>query len=223
LVAAVAAIIGALLAGCDQRWLWLHWMAKPLATGLLLVLALRTSWPLSGRYRNRICAGLAFALAGDVLLMLPIDLFVPGLLAFLLTQLCFLAAWLDDSRFAVRPLAWLGCLAAALVLLALLWPGLIGVLRVAVVAYAATLATMTGQALGRARWHAAVGDVLARPARWAALGALAFMLSDSLLAWDRFRQSLPLAPLWILGTYYPALWAIARSVEREPCVRGSIA
>lgn len=214
LVAAVAAILGALLAAADPRWIWLHWLAKPLATGLLLMLAWRAADPLSARYRKRVCAGLVFALVGDVLLMLPVDLFVPGLLAFLLAQLCFLAAWLDDSRFAVRPLAWLGCLAAALLLVALLWHGIAGVLRMAVIVYAATLATMAGQALGRARWHTAVADALARPARWAAFGALVFMLSDSLLAWDRFRDPLPWAPLWILGTYYPALWAIARSVER---------
>ncbi len=216
-LAALAAIAAALLAHADphSRWWLLHWLAKPLATVLLLALAWRTAVPLSPRYRNRVCAGLALALVGDVLLMWPGDLFVPGLLAFLLGHLCFLAAWLDDSRFAVRPLSWLGCLLAAAALVALLWRGLAPPLRPAVMIYAATLATMAGQALGRARWHAAVGDALARPARWAALGALLFMLSDSLLAWDRFGQPLPWAPLWILGTYYPALWAIARSVGRD--------
>lgn len=223
LVAAAAAVLGALWMTADHRWSWLHWTGKPLATGLLLVMAWRTARPLSARYRGRVCAGLAFALLGDVLLMLPADLFMPGLLAFLLAQWCFLAAWLDDSRLAVRPLAWLGCLVAAAILVALLWPGLIGVLRGAVIVYAASLATMAGQALGRARWHAVAGDALARPARSAAFGALAFMLSDSLLAWDRFRHPLPFAPLWILGTYYPALWAIARSVERDMQAPGSLA
>jgi uncharacterized membrane protein YhhN len=216
-LAAGAAIAGAVLAApaAADGWRVLHWIGKPLATLLLLGLAWRTGWPLSWRYRRRVCAGLLCALAGDVLLMLPGDFFVPGLVAFLLGHLCFLAAWLDDSRLAARPAALLGCLAAAAALVALLWPGLAPALRLPVIVYAAVLATMAGQALGRAAWHAAQRDALAAPARWAALGGLLFMASDSLLAWDRFRAPLPLAPLWILGTYYPALWAIARSVARS--------
>jgi uncharacterized membrane protein YhhN len=42
------------------------------------------------------------------------------------------------------------------------------------------------------------------------------MISDSLLAWDRFRGALPWAALYVLTTYYAALWLIARSVERGP-------
>jgi uncharacterized membrane protein YhhN len=216
-LAALGAVAGALWAQADPvgPGRWLHWLCKPLATALILWLAWRTARPLSPRYRRRVGAGLAFALGGDVLLMLPRDLFVPGLVLFLLAHLCFLAAWLDDSRFAIRPLAWLGCLLLAVGLVATLWPGLAPPLRPAVAIYALVLATMAGQALGRARWHAALGDALAAPARRAALGALLFMASDSLLAWDRFRTALPLATLWILGTYYPALWFIARSVARQ--------
>jgi uncharacterized membrane protein YhhN len=73
------------------------------------------------------------------------------------------------------------------------------------------LATMSGQAGARAL--ARRGTPQAAAARWALGGALLFMLSDTLLAWDRFRGPLPLAPLWILATYYPALWGIARSVR----------
>ncbi|OZB72258.1 MAG: hypothetical protein B7X33_01880 [Lysobacterales bacterium 13-68-4] len=78
------------------------------------------------------------------------------------------------------------------------------------------LATMAGQAVGRAWQHTAAGDALARPARRAALGALLFMASDSLLAWDRFRHALPWSALWVLGTYYPAIGLIAWSVRRGP-------
>jgi uncharacterized membrane protein YhhN len=40
-----------------------------------------------------------------------------------------------------------------------------------------------------------------------------FMLSDSLLAWNRFHAAIPWATLWVLSTYYLALWWIARSVR----------
>ncbi len=166
-LAAIGAILGALLAGSDvaDRWRWLHWVCKPLATGLILAVAWRARPPLSPRYRRRVLVGLAFALLGDVLLMLPGDFFVPGLAAFLLGHLAFLAAWLDDSRFGLRPLAWLACLLSAVGLLWLLWPFVAAPLRVPVTVYALVLATMAGQAAGRAWQHTAAGDALALPAR----------------------------------------------------------
>lgn len=42
------------------------------------------------------------------------------------------------------------------------------------------------------------------PTREVALGAVCFMLSDALLATNRFVQPLPLAQLWVLATYYAA-------------------
>ena len=214
---AVGAILGALLMQADPLGAgrWLHWLCKPLATALIVLLAGRLVPPLSMRYRRRVLAGLGCALCGDVLLMLPGDLFVPGLAMFLLAHSCFLAAWLDDSRFATQPLAMLACGLAAVALLATLWSGLLPALRVPVVVYALVLASMAGQAVGRAWQHALVGDALAVPARSAAIGAVLFMTSDALLAIDRFRTTLPLASLWVLGSYYPAIWLIACSVGRR--------
>lgn len=221
---AAAAIAGALWMHADPSGpgRWLHWLCKPLATALVILLAARVTTPLSPRYRHRILAGLAFALCGDVLLMLPADLFVPGLAMFLLGHLCFIAAWLADSRFGVRPLGLIACWLAATALLATLWSGLAPALRIPVVIYALTLASMAGQAVGRAWHHAAARDALALPARCAALGAVLFMASDSLIAIDRFHAALPLAPLWILGSYYPAIWLIARSVSYQGGAEKSI-
>lgn len=205
-LAASAAIVGALLGTHSPDWRWLHWVAKPLTTALIFALAWRARPAVSGRYRGCVLAGIAASLVGDVCLMLPGDLFVPGLLAFLLAHACFIAALLGDSRFA-RP-AWplAACLAYGAVNLALLWGAIGALLRVPVVVYVLVLATMGAQALARG-WH---GD---SSARLAARGALVFMLSDTLLAWDRFRGPLPLASLWVLATYYLALWWIARSVH----------
>jgi uncharacterized membrane protein YhhN len=93
-----------------------------------------------------------------------------------------------------------------------LWPSLPSALYVPVVVYVLVLASMGGQAVVRARQHA--GDALARSAQWAMTGALLFMVSDTLLAWNRFRIAIPLSALWVLATYYAALWCLARSVRR---------
>ncbi len=205
--AAVAAIAGALLAAQAPGWLWLHWLAKPLATALIFALAWRARPAVSPRYRRLVLAGIACSLAGDVFLMLPGDLFVPGLVAFLVGHGCFIAALLGDSRFAVPAWPLLACLAYGAANLALLWGAIAAPLRAPVIVYVAVLCSLGGQALARALRGAV-------SARLAARGALVFMLSDTLLAWDRFRGPLPLASLWVLATYYLALWWIARSVQQ---------
>ncbi len=223
--AAFAAIAGALLAAADpeQGWRWLHWCGKPLATALIFVLAWRAQPAQSPRYRRWILAGIACSLLGDVLLMLPGDLFVPGLVAFLCGHLCFIAAFLGDSRFAAPAWPLAACLAYGAVNLALLWGAIDAPLRVPVLVYVAVLASMGGQALGRAQLLAQRGDAQTPAARLAALGALTFMLSDSLLAWNRFHGPVPLASLWVLAAYYLALWWIARSVQRVGAIEAGAA
>lgn len=218
-LAVIGAMAGSLATGDGaDAWHWLHWVCKPLATLLIFGLVWRVTQPASAMYRRRMLFAIAFCLIGDVLLMLPKDLFVPGLLSFLLAHGWFIATFSSDVRFAVRYGPWLACLVFGVGMAALLWPGVAPPMRVPILLYVGVLATMAGQALGRASWLRAQGDARAASARRAGAGALLFMLSDSLLAWDRFRAALPWAPLYILATYYAALWLMARSVERGSTV-----
>ncbi len=78
------------------------------------------------------------------------------------------------------------------------------VLKVAVGAYVVVIALMAAQAIGRA-------TVLRDRASVAvAIGAGCFMLSDSLLATNKFAFALPMAQLWVLASYYVAQILIAR-------------
>lgn len=152
---------------------------------------------------------LAFALGGDVFLMLP-DLFIPGLVSFLLCHLLYLRLFRQgDARwFALRPALW-AALALGLGMYAFLWSGGLPVeLRVPVAVYVLAIALMAAQAW--ARWHA-LRDA---PALAVALGATCFMLSDSLLATNRFVQPLPWASLWVLATYYAAQALIVIGMRR---------
>lgn len=208
---ALGAIVGGAYAA-TEGWQWLHWVCKPLATVLILWAAWRADRPVSMRYRHWIAIGMLFSLVGDIFLMLPTDAFVAGLVAFLCGHVCFIRALLADTRFAAKPLALLACVAYGALNLWALWPALPAGLHVPVVLYVLVLTTMGGQAVARAWWHSR--DDLAGPTQWAAAGALLFMLSDTLLAWNRFRLAIPLSALWILGTYYAALWCLARSIQR---------
>ena len=208
-VAVAGAIAGALSGG---PWIWLHYLCKPLATLLVLSLALHAGPEPSARYRAAVVAGVAFSLAGDVFLMLPRDLFVPGLVAFLLAHLCFIVAFFPGARWPVRIAATAAYGAVGAMNLMFLLPQVPVSLHLPVLAYVVVLVVMAGLAAARA-WALKHDTSLAKPARSAAWGGLLFVASDSLLAWDRFGGGLPLAPLLVLATYYCALWCIARSVE----------
>ena len=50
---------------------------------------------------------------------------------------------------------------------------------------------------------------------FAACGAILFLISDALLAWNRFRMIFKSAQFLILGTYYVAQWALAMSLGQQ--------
>ncbi len=82
-----------------------------------------------------IALGLFFSLMGDILLMLPRDHFVQGLVSFLLAHVCYGLAFLSGA--SARGWGWglLMLAATGAVLLRTLWPGLPGFLRGPVSAY----------------------------------------------------------------------------------------
>lgn len=196
--AAAVVAIAAALAGLEV----VHDVAKPLATALLIAAV----WQRGHDRRDPgfapvLAAGLAFSLAGDVALMFA-GLFIPGLVAFLGAHLCYIALFKRGVPWLPSRPALAATLVAAWSLYVFLFPGLDAVLRVAVAVYATTIAVMAAQAIGRA--------VVLRHGHGAAAGAVLFMVSDSLLATDRFAHPLPLAQLWVLATYWAAQWLIAR-------------
>jgi uncharacterized membrane protein YhhN len=208
-----AFILSAALAVLAAPWALnlpvLAWVFKPLATALVIAFAWGRGEPGSAQ-RRAILAGLMLSWLGDVALLWPRQGFVPGLVAFLLAHLAYLLAFTRQARFGAW---WPGFLAYALVaggILALLWPGVPGPLRGAVLAYVVCLASMAAQAAGRWRLLRHTGE-----ARWAfsaVIGGGLFVFSDAMLATDRFAQALPAASLWILPAYWAAQWLIARSL-----------
>jgi len=195
-------------AGAALALPWLHHVFKPLALSIAVFVAARRAWQRPGgatRFDILLVAGLVASLAGDVLLMGPASLFVPGLVCFLLAHLAYIGVFRIGVGLFPRPVALAATLAIGVAMYAFLWQGgLPAALRIPVALYVAVIACMAAQALGRAfvRRDAASG--------WVAAGACCFMLSDALLATDRFVTPLPLAPLWVLATYYVAQALIVR-------------
>jgi uncharacterized membrane protein YhhN len=148
---------------------------------------------------KRVLAGLGLSWAGDVALMKPGDAaFGAGLGSFLAAHFCYLAAF--RSRREGRPVGGLPLKlvygAAWVALNALLLPRA-GKLRVPVFVYGATLAAMA----------AAAADT-GSPA--VAAGGAAFLISDSVLALNKFDAAdIPAAGAVVMLTYTAAQALIA--------------
>ncbi|GAA4799995.1 lysoplasmalogenase [Lysobacter hankyongensis] len=207
---AALAIVGAWLGG---PWLWLHYVGKPLTTLSILWLAASSSAS-SPRYRRAVLIGMALSLVGDVLLMLPGDYFVPGLIAFLLAHIGYVVAFAPGSSMKAKLGAFALLATVAGANLAGLLPRIGADLKIPVLAYVVVLASMAALALARA-WTPALADAAPRSVRYAAAGGLCFVLSDSLLAWDKFGGGIPLPALLILASYWLAQWCIAKSVAER--------
>lgn len=196
--AALATATGAL------GWIEAHHIFKPLAM-LLAIASVADRMKLPARrsvFGWLLVAGLAFSLAGDCFLMFP-GFFIPGLVAFLVAHLCYIALFKQGMAWFPSRRAVFITLGLGVAMYAYLFEGLSPVLRIAVGAYVVVIALMAAQAIGRA--------MVLRDSSSAAVAAsaLVFMLSDSLLATNKFAFALPMAQFWILATYYVAQVLIA--------------
>ena len=163
---------------------------KACAVGALALLAALALPAVSGPAFGLVAAlalALVLSTVGDVLLAVPEDrLFPLGLGAFLCAHVAYIAAFaprLDVAGAGPAQWAALGLLVAAgLVVFLWLRPRL-GVLTVPVAAYFAVILTMTATTILGA---------FAGP--WVAVGAVLFVISDALIAIDKFRRPCPVPP-----------------------------
>jgi uncharacterized membrane protein YhhN len=209
--------VAALLAIASAPWAlaapWLNFAFKPLAT--LCVIA----WAASGRtddglVKRWIVIGLAFSLLGDVALLWPAQGFLAGLLAFLLGHLSYLVALTRRVKFLASRSAFGAWALVAASVLASLWAGVPADLRAPVLVYVVALSAMAAQA--SSVWLAHRGRPDAAKWRVVAIGAALFVLSDAILATDRFVGGVPLPTLWNLSIYWLGQWFIARAAVRAP-------
>ncbi|MBU3916954.1 lysoplasmalogenase [bacterium] len=181
---------------------------KPLTMCLIITIALLTETQAGSNYKNFVLAGLVFSLVGDILLLPSIKQFTPGLLAFLVAHLFYIAAYKTDlkTRFSIwilTPLILHGG-----VLVYLLLPSLRS-MKWLVLIYMGIVLVMSWQ-IG-VKWLQTKNNWLLL----AFVGSLLFIISDTLLAISRFIVKFELASLFIIMTYFCAQLFIALSVRVE--------
>jgi sterol desaturase/sphingolipid hydroxylase (fatty acid hydroxylase superfamily)/uncharacterized membrane protein YhhN len=166
------------------------------------------------RFDALLLLALTFSLVGDVFLMLPGNYFIPGLASFLVAHGVYIALFRQGQTWFPNRNALVAVLAVGAIMYTIVWGGLGDpVLKVAVAAYVSVISLMAAQAIGRAR---ALGSIASQRV---ALGACIFMVSDSLIAINKFVAPIELASLWILATYYCAQLLIVHNALPGPAAR----
>lgn len=180
-----------------------EYVLKPATLAVLIVaaIALRGEEP-AARWGFAVAA-LVLSLCGDVFLMLPRDLFLAGLVAFLLAHLAYVAA-LNPSVPPLLPTLPAAILATAMggalflrirgQMIRTSRGGLVVPVGVYVVVITAMVVSAAGTA-GRAEWAAG-------SSAFTMAGALLFYGSDAMIGWTRFVSDFPRSRVLITAAYH---------------------
>ncbi len=192
-----------------------HTISKSLLMSSLLLALLVDTRSYSTILKWSTVLAVLLSLAGDILLLPTVDNFLFGLLSFLLVHVVYIFCFLRlDSRPLAVPFIRRHPWSIFLMILFGGWMFLqlrngAGELAWAILIYIIAIAVMTLTAFNR---EAGVGKSSYRYVAW---GALFFVISDSVLAWDRFAHSVDSSSLWIIGTYGIAQLLIVTGLVKQ--------
>jgi uncharacterized membrane protein YhhN len=187
-----------------------RFITKPLLMPLLLVAYYIQARPINF-YSRMICLALLLSWSGDILLMgepYASIFFILGLAAFLMAHVAYIAYFLHTtslkpSFFRQRPIMLLPVAAIVIELLNVLWPSL-GAMKLPVIVYALVIGTMCATALWQYK------KLNNRASLWFIAGAVSFIISDSLLAINKFSHPFDYAGICIMVTYCFAQYSLAK-------------
>lgn len=192
-----------------------RYVTKPLLMPLLM-LAYYFEVKRLGLFSGILLIGLFFSWAGDILLMFESSngfFFIGGLLSFLTAHLMYISYFsktksVNEPYLKSRPVMLLAIVAYVIELMYILWPYL-GEMKVPVILYGSVIGLMLAFAL----WQ--IGKLDKKAASLFVMGASFFVLSDSLLAINKFRSSFAYAGAAIMFTYCLAQYLLARGSARH--------
>lgn len=205
ILAILAAASGVAAIAADHLKKWkLIYILRPL-TMLFIIAAASQGHAGPAPFRQRVLLGLTACVVGDIFLMRKEKMFTEGLAAFLLGHLFYISAFLT----VMRPRADLGTVLPLLffagAMMTILFPHL-GRMKIPVAFYILVITVMAGLAIQR------YVDAGGTPAFRAFLAAVLFLVSDSVLAVNRFVRPVPGAQKIILSAYFAAQILFALSV-----------
>ena len=190
----------------DQSTLYL--VTKPLLMISLLgyFISASSGYP---TWRIYVVIALLFSLAGDVLMMFS-SMFIGGLASFLIAHVCYIAAYLKTGadRGRLSPVDITKFVILGIVMTWLLYTRLNGML-IPVLLYTLVLVTMGLLA------HKRRGATYTTSFRLASTGASLFVISDCLIAINRFVFEIPAGHILIMSTYIVAQYLIIQGLIKH--------
>ena len=186
----------------------LYQVAKPLlmVTLLLYFLAESKGYP---SWRLLVVPALVFSWGGDVFLMLD-DMFIAGLASFLVAHIFYIIAYQKTGagKGKLRPFDIAAFALYGIALMWILYPGLGGML-IPVMLYALVLLTMGVWA------HKRRGATAIASFRYVTAGVILFVISDSLIAVNKFAFDVPGERLLVMSTYIAAQFLIIQGLLKH--------
>ena len=156
-----------------------------------------------------------FSLFGDSFLMFP-DFFIPGLASFLIAQVFYIFLFdhtikiSGEKPFLRKNYFWLtGYFIYGFSIYFLLFGKLDFVLKIAVFLYMLALLGMSVMALNRYKTVSSVSFMLVF------YGSLLFVVSDSLIALDKFLSPIPNGRIFVMSTYIAAQYLMMRGILKQ--------
>lgn len=143
--------------------------------------------------RTIILFALFWSMMGDIFMSLE-GMFLFGLSFFLIAQISYCVLFVKQGRWQLARLPWLVLVVLYIALIANWILPQTGEFKWAVLSYmcAISLMAITAGFRNTESWL------------WTAVGALVFMLSDTLIAINKFAFEIPYSGIYIMATYYMA-------------------
>lgn len=183
----------------------LIYFLKPATIVLMIVIVFFKNISTSELYKNLILIGLLFSLLGDIFLMLKIVQFKNGLASFLVAHIFYFFAFVSVTGLNSHPLIFVPILIYFSFLLKKLLPYTFN-LKIPIIIYSFVLMMNLWQSSSRFYFDYSESSLFAFS------GTLLFVISDSLLAYNKFVTKIKKAQFYILGTYYLSQLLIVYSV-----------
>lgn len=185
----------------------LTWWLKPFIIPLLTMSVILSE---KMEFKSLLVSALLFSWIGDVVLLFAnqgVIYFIIGLISFLIAHLFYIVLFsklqketnIKYKHFIPLVLLYL------FGFLSFLWEKL-GDMKIPVIIYAFVISTMLLVAIkGYFKWNSKSGKLLL-------IGAVFFVLSDSILAINKFYIPIYLSSFWIMSTYIAAQFLIVKGV-----------
>lgn len=176
----------------------LHYIAKPSILIALICFYWKQSLAITLRIRLLTLGALVFSLAGDILLMfvnLSAHFFTAGLAAFLLAHILYTYVFLKSRNTTKKPGLFVSVLLVYGISLFLLLQAYLGKMLLAVLLYMLVILIMATAAYLRYKTVSKISYYLVL------IGAILFLISDSLLAINKFYTPLAYSNISIMFSY----------------------